>query len=291
MKAVKLSSSDYPCLLKQINSPPRKLYYRGTWDSRLFANCLAVVGSRRMTTYGRRITDQLVSKIASLGVTIVSGFMYGIDAQAHKAAVLAGGRTIAVMPCGIDRIHPEHQKELYQEIIKKGGLIISEWEGDSQPSNWTYPRRNRIVAGLSQATLVIEAGMKSGSLITANLARKFGRKLFAVPGPLTSSVSEGTIQLIKQGADMVTGVKDILSEYGLTEIEQSVNPRLMPGLNKLEKTIMEELSRQPLNMDSLSRLVCIQLSKLGAILSLMQLRGLINEEEGKFYADFTRGDS
>ena len=126
--------------------------------------------------------------------------MYGGDEAAHKAAVEAGGRTIAVMPCGIDMIHPEYQEELYNKILENKGLIISEYEGKFPPAIWTYPKRNRIVAGLSKAVLIVEAGLNSGTLITAECAKKFGRKIFAVPGPITSEVSKGTIQLIKEGA-------------------------------------------------------------------------------------------
>lgn len=285
MKVISINSAEYPCLLKQAGNPPEKIYYKGNWDKRLFDNCLAVVGSRKMTTYGRRITEQLVSEIACQGVTIISGFMYGIDAVAHKAAISAGGRTIAVMPCGINRIHPEYQKELHEEIITSRGLIISEWPGDSQPSSWTYPKRNRIVAGLSQATLIVEAGLKSGSLITADLAKRFKRRLFAVPGPLTSSVSQGTLRLIKEGADMVMAAEDILKVYGLKNSQCPAKSVLYRGLNKLQKSIIEKLSREPSEIDALSRLSGVSASKLGVALSLMQLQGLISEEGGKYYVN------
>ena len=283
MKAIKINSLRYPGLLKSIKEPPDLLYYKGSWDRDIFQNCLTVVGSRQMTTYGRRVTNELVSRIAQAGVTIVSGFMYGVDAQAHKAALSVGGRTIAVMPCGIDLIHPEYQDRLYEQIIAKGGLIISEIKGDFPPGLWTYPRRNRIVAGLSQATLVVEAGLKSGSLITADLAKRFGRKLFAVPGPLTSSVCQGTLQLIKEGAGMVTNSDDILEVYGLNQAAQV--KKSLPNLNQLEQSIVETLAQEPREIDNLSRLVGASASRLGATLSLMQLRGLVSEENGKYYVN------
>ena len=267
--------------LKSIKEPPGLLYYKGKWRADIFDNCLAVVGSRQMTSYGRRVTDELVSKIASAGVTIVSGFMYGVDAQAHRAALSAGGKTIAVMPCGIDLIHPEYQDDLYQEILAKDGLIISEIKGDFPPGLWTYPRRNRIVAGLSQATLVVEAGVNSGSLITADLTKRFGRKLFAVPGQLTSSVSQGTLQLIKEGANVVTSADDILAVYGLKQTECPKN--IFAGLSKLEQNIVQKLAQEPRGIDFLSRLLNISAAELGATLSLMLLRGIIGEEEGKYY--------
>lgn len=283
MKTIKINNSKYPALLKQINNPPEKLYYKGNWDSRLFKNCLAVVGSRQMTSYGRRVTEQLISKVAAAGITIVSGFMYGVDAQAHKTALSAGGKTIAVMPCGIDVIHPAHQKNLYHEIIRTGGIILSEIEGNSLPKFWTYPKRNRIVAGLSQATIVIEAGIKSGSLITAAFAKKYYRRLFAVPGAITSVVSQGTLQLIREGADMAVSANDILSAYGLAEIEIPADKISALSLNKLELNILEKLIQEPREIDELSRLAGVSASELGAALSLMQLRGLIIKEEGKYY--------
>ncbi|MCH7605430.1 DNA-protecting protein DprA, partial [Patescibacteria group bacterium] len=210
MNVITKKQRKYPALLAQGGDAPKQLYYRGSWDDELFDKCLAVVGTRRMTNYGKRITEQFIGEIAAAGVTIVSGFMYGIDATAHKAALQAGGKTIAVMPCGIDLIHPEYQADLYQEILDAGGLIISEYEGTYPAVSWMFPRRNRIVAGLSQATLVVEAGENSGALITANFAKKYGRKIFAVPNPLTSAVSKGVTQLLKEGAELVGSADDIL---------------------------------------------------------------------------------
>lgn len=182
MNLITISDNKYPKLLKEIGKDaPKKLYYKGKWDEKIFKNCLAVVGSRMMTAYGKRVVEQIVTEVAAAGLTIVSGFMYGVDAASHQAALKAGGRTIAIMPCGIDLIHPQYQQDLYVEILNNQGLIISEYEGTFLPVNWTYPRRNRIIAAMSQAVLIVEAGEKSGSLITANFAKKFGGRVFAVP--------------------------------------------------------------------------------------------------------------
>ncbi len=282
---VKSNSLEYPWLLKEIDHPPGKLYYKGSWNSEIFEKCLAVVGSRRMTNYGKCITNKLVSEIAGAGITIVSGFMYGVDATAHKAALEAGGRTIAVMPCGIEVIHPEYQETLYKEILENNGLIISEFEGTFPPALWTYPRRNRIIAGLSLATMVIEAGEKSGSLITAGFARKYKRELFAVPGPLTSTLSKGTLQLIKEGASMVTSAKDVLATYGITNHKFSECPLQFSKLSKLEQTIIKKLQQEPMEIDTLSRLLEISASEIGSALSLMQLKSLLFEEDGKYYVN------
>ncbi|MCK4519346.1 MAG: DNA-processing protein DprA [Candidatus Omnitrophica bacterium] len=282
---VEISDPKYPSLLKKIDQPPEKLYYKGNWNAALFEKCLAVVGSRKMTSYGRQITAKLVSEIAAEGITIVSGFMYGIDAAAHKAALAAGGKTIAVMPCGIDLIHPEYQADLYKEILKNDGLIISEFEGAFPPALWTYPRRNRIVAGLSLAAMVIEAGQKSGSLITAGLAEKYKRKLFAVPGQLTSTQSKGTLRLIKAGASIVTCAQDVLAAYGISNHKIPGEKLRSLNLNKLERNIVEKLQQEPMRIDALSRLLEVTASEIGTSVSLMQLKGFLFEEEGKYYVN------
>ena len=286
--------SEYPKLLRKTKGAPKQLYYKGNWDKEIFKNCLAVVGSRRLTSYGQRIVQDLVEELARAGLTIVSGFMYGGDAAAHSAALKAGGQTIAVMPCGIERIHPQYQKKLYEEILAKQGLIISEYQGDSQPALWTYPQRNRIVAGLSKAVLVIEAGDKSGSLITASYAKKFKRKVFAVPGPIISRLSQGTNLLIKEGAEIVTGAKDVLEYYcshsGISERfiplarEPYTHPKFQNArLEGLEKKIIDVLQKEPLGIDELSRQLEISVSELGTKLSLMQIKGLISQTGNKYY--------
>lgn len=296
MNVVDINDKKYPKLLKKIGKDaPKKLYYKGNWDEDIFENCLAVVGSRRMTIYGKQVTEQIVGETVAAGVTIVSGFMYGVDATAHKAALDIGGRTIAVMPCGIDLIHPEYQQDLYAEILNNKGLVISEYEGNFAPTLWTYPKRNRIVAGLSKAALIVEAGEKSGSLITANFAKKFKRKVFAVPGPITSENSKGIMQLIKEGATAVSSAQDILREYGSARALSfpGALPRfggarrdpenLKPSLESLEQRIVEQLQREPLEIDVLARIFSMPVSKISVQLSMMQLHGLIRQEGSKYY--------
>jgi len=288
---IDIKDKKYPELLKKIKGAPKKLYYRGEYDDNIFKNCLAVVGSRRLTSYGRRMTQLLVSEIAAAGITIVSGFMYGGDEAAHRATVEVGGRTIAVMPCGIDLIHPEYQEELYQKILDNNGLIISEFPGKSLPLNWMYAARNRIVAGLSKAVLIIEAGINSGTMITANYAKKFDRKIFAVPGPLTSEVSKGTAQLIKEGAKIVTEAKDVLDfyktnfQFSITNF-QSKSKSQIPNskmTTSLEQKIIGELKREPLAADALAETLKVPVSKISASLSLMQIKGFIKQEGDKYY--------
>jgi len=304
---------DYPEFLKQTKGAPKQIYFKRflevgpqTLDKSIFNNCLAVVGSRKLTNYGKQTIEKIVGEVAMNGITIVSGFMYGGDAEAHQAAVKVGGRTIAVMPCGIDLIHPEDQEELYNDILKNNGLIISEYKGDMKPTLWTYPQRNRIVAGLSKAVLVIEAGEKSGSLITANLAKKFGRKVFAVPGPIASSVSVGTNRLIKEGAEMVLSARDVLGWF--KDLNQRRRPSLVhrPRLEKLhpfakgcafkarpipantrfqdvDDKILEILGREAMGIDEMSRKLGISVSELGVKLSMMEMQGLIEMRGSKYY--------
>ncbi len=281
-KVIDIENKEYPELLKKIKDPPKKLYYKGDWNSEIFENCLAVVGSRRMTTYGKRVAEQLVTKIAVTGITIVSGFMYGIDATAHRAALMSRGRTIAVMPCGANIIHPAYQEKLYNDILENKGLIISEFEDDFPPDIWTYPKRNRIVAGLSKTALIIEAGAKSGSLITANFAKEYGRKVFAVPGPITSSNSVGIIQLLKEGASIASSAKDVLEYYNLKSPDLIAN-RKNSNFGELEKKILLQLKQEPLEIDVLARTFGMSAPKIGTTLSLMQLQGFISKQGNKYY--------
>jgi len=283
---VEKGDREYPKLLGLAGDAPKQLYYKGDWDPQLFEKCLAVVGTRRMTSYGKRVTEQIVAEIAAAGVTIVSGFMYGIDAQAHSAALKAEGKTIAVMPCGIDVIHPEHQADLYQEILDTGGLVLSEYEGTHPAISWTFPRRNRIVAGLTQATLVVEAGEDSGALITANLAKKYGRKVFAVPNPITSNVSQGVTRLLKEGATLVAGANDILQYYGLRRAAEQRGTKTWNYAElegNLEQKVVQLLFKESLPIDELARKLQVSASQLGSAVSFLQLQGFISEEQGKLY--------
>lgn len=295
-ETVEITDKKYPKALKEAlgylvdSAGPKKIYYKGAWDEDIFKNCLAVVGSRHLTFYGRKATDQIVTEAASAGITIVSGFMYGGDEAAHSAAVKCGGRTIAVMPCGIDLIHPPSHKELYKKILDNNGLIISEYEESLQPQTWMYVQRDRIVAGLSKAVLVTEAALDSGSLITASYAKKFGRKVFALPGQITSDLSRGTIKLIKEGAEPVAEANDILSFYKVL-VSQKRSPSASSSLRSsstvgsLEERIITQLNREPMKADDLARLFAVPVAKLGTTLSLLQLKGVIINNSGKFYVN------
>jgi DNA processing protein len=299
---VETADKKYPKALKealgkiQPHLGPKRLYYKGNWDEFFPAgrdpaaageNCLAVVGSRHLTYYGRKAAEQLVGELASAGIVIVSGFMYGGDEAAHSAAVKVGGRTIAVMPCGIDEIHPKNQEKLYNEILENKGLIISEYEGNTLPQTFTYVQRDRLVAGLAKAVFVIEAALNSGSLITAGYAKKYGRKIFALPGPITSEVSRGTLKLIKEGAVPVTEAGDILKFYNISARQKSVaassSGPSSSAATTLEEKIIEQLRREPMKIDDMARMFSVPVAKLGTTLSFMEMKGFVNQDNGKFY--------
>ena len=286
IQKIDIRSEEYPALLKGIKDPPEILYCRGEWNAELFGQTISVVGSRRMTRYGATMAESLVKDIAGAGITVISGFMYGIDAKAHEAALEAGGRTIAVMPCGIERIHPDHQVELYGKILGGGGLILSEYPGAAPPALWTYPRRNRIVAGLAPLLLVIEAGIKSGALITARIAKRYNKKIYALPGPLTSPVSKGTALLLKQGAFVVTGSEDILNEYGRESRPTTLRPpsasKKTLKLNRLQRAILNRLFREAMSADEITRELGESASRIGAELTVLTLKKVLVFQDGRY---------
>lgn len=252
--------------LLDLGQKPEKLFYRGKWDRKLFRHGVAMVGSRKMSQYGRRVIELIVPRLVLEGKTIVSGFMYGVDQYAHQVAIEAGGKTIAVLGWGIKEILDPSDQILAKKIIESGGLIISEWE-EQRATLWTFPLRNRIVTALSAEVIIIEAAVKSGSLITANWAEKLNRKLWSVPGPITSKVSEGTNQLIATGqAEMY-----LLSSFQ-PKLERAVNP------------VIKKMGSEGWTVSELAREMKKPVNEIGAQLSLLALKGEVIEREGKYYA-------
>lgn len=217
VKKLTLKSNEYPAMLRDIPSPPAKLYVLGNLESLRKARRLSVVGSRHVSPYGKQVTMRLTQGIASRGVAIISGLALGVDALAHRAALDAGARTIAVLACGLDHFYPSTNARLAREILDSGGAIISEYPEGMPPLRENFIARNRIVSGLGEALLITEAAAKSGTLHTANFALDQGRTVMAVPGNITSSQSEGTNNLIKTGAVPVTNTSDILLALGMNE--------------------------------------------------------------------------
>ena len=279
VRLITIRDDIYPPLLKQIYDPPAVLFVRGALPDPNRKH-LAVVGSRHPTRYGKRVVDELIEPIARAGVVIVSGLAYGIDSCAHDATLRADGTTLAVLGNGVDHesIYPSRNRALASRILTGGGALISEFPLHTPPLKQNFPFRNRIIAGLCHGTLVVEAAIKSGSLITARSAMEHNRDVFAVPGPITSSVSEGPNQLIKDGATPVTGAQDIFGIEPMPEPVESYHPT-----NEEEAFVWSRLSRTPLHVDELIRSTELPVGKLMSTLTIMEMKGAIRHEGGQFY--------
>ncbi len=259
--------------LAAADHPPKKLFFWGRWDAKLFGWAAAVVGSRRMTEYGRRVTEKLVPGLVEAGMTVVLGFMYGVDRLAHETCLACGGRTVAVLGWGAEyRGMSAEEEELVKQICDGGGLVISEWK-TQVPALWTFPQRNRIVAGLVGEVYVVEAAEKSGALITVDLARSLGKTIWAVPGPVTSRVSEGTNRLIAEGT-----AKMWLPQQQ-TRMETSDAKRVTKNVK-----IYSLLENEALTVNDLVRKLNQPAAEVMAELTGMLLAGEILEKEGKYFA-------
>lgn len=267
-------SARYPSLLASIYDPPPRVYLRGAGLDLLDGVCVAVVGARSCSSYGAQIARRLARELAEAGVVVVSGLARGIDAEAHRGALEVGGPTIAVLGCGIDRDYPRSHADLARRITAVG-LIVSEYPPGIEPSPWRFPARNRIVAGLSAATVVIEARERSGALITADFAMEEGREVFAVPGEITSALSAGTNALLRQGASPLLGVEDVLAEVG---IERA--PRAPPRLEGASGRLLDVLRDGPAGVDELAERTGIAPAEIAAQLTRLELDGLVGSGEG-----------
>jgi DNA processing protein len=242
---------------------------------------IGVVGTRKITPYGREITKSLVSQLVAYGFTIVSGMAYGVDAVAHQAAIDAGGKTIAVLGCGIDVIAPSCNANLYQTIANGNGAIVSEMPLGMRPNKGLFPARNRIISGLSLGVVVTEGADDSGALITARNAGEQGREVFAVPGPITSRYSAGPAKLLKNGAKLVETVNDIIEELGITANKQTnksnFNKRISELTSKEERKIVELLKDQPVAIDELVRGSNLTTQVVGATLTVLEMKGIVKD--------------
>ena len=266
--------SDYPKLLKEVYAPPPLLYHFGSLNlDNDFT--LAVVGSRKISEYGRQVTGQIVSELVDFGLTIVSGLALGIDACAHQATLKAAGKTIAVLGSGLDQIYPATNRQVAQEIINTGGAIISEFPLGTPPYKSNFPQRNRIIAGLSLGTLVTEAGVKSGALITARFALEQNREVFAVPGNIYSQGSIGTNNLIKMGAKMVTSATDILETLNLKQAKDFKSAKEIIPENESEKILLELIKAEPIHVDKLVQCARLDISIINSTLSIMEMKGMV----------------
>lgn len=276
IKVFAVSDRDYPQNLRKISDPPPVLYIKGQILPQDDL-ALGVVGARYATGYGRSVTEKLVFDLVNAGITIVSGMARGIDSCAHRAALEAGGRTIAVLGSGVDLVYPPENKSLYEAIIKNGAVVSEFPLGfPSVPSN--FPARNRIISGLSLGVLVTEAAVDSGSLITAGQAAEQGREVFAVPGPINSKMSAGANKLLKEGVHPVTEAEDILEVLDIERKKLQVTSdklQVNQNLDKIELKIIATLDGQTKHVDVIARESKVPIDKVSAALSMMEIRGLV----------------
>jgi DNA processing protein len=275
-------SPEYPQLLKNVHHPPPVLYVRGEltvqddW-------AVAVVGTRRATVYGREATQFFVRGLVENGITVVSGLAYGIDTEAHRTAVQAGGRTVAVLGCGVDIVYPAENRKLSETIIEQGALI-SEYPLGTKPEASNFPQRNRIISGLSLGILVVEGAIRSGAQITVDYALEQGREVFAVPGPILRKSSAGPNYLIQNGgAKLVMQVNDILEELNLTMVAQQSEARAIIPDNDIEAILLKQLSPEPTHVDDLGQATHLSAADIASTLTMMELKGMVRQVGGMNY--------
>jgi DNA processing protein len=277
-----LGTPEYPASLAQIPDPPHLLYVRGE----LLASdekAVALVGSRQFTSYGRRVTERLATDLVRAGYVIVSGLARGIDGIAHRAALKAGGRTIAVMAGGLSRIYPPEHKGLADEVVASGALVC-EAAMRSEPMPGMFPARNRIISALSRGVVIIEAAEKSGALITAEHAAEQGRTTFAVPGPIDSESSSGTNALIRDGAILIRGAQDIIEELeGICPPTPAVDKPAPTGLDATQQRIWEQLNEGARHLDELVQRLSLPVPQMSGALMMMEMRKIVRRLPGNRY--------
>ncbi|MGD9272814.1 MAG: DNA-processing protein DprA [Desulfobacterales bacterium] len=291
VRIVTMTDPDYPALLLQIPDPPPFLYVRGKLESQCKA--VAVVGSRIATRYGLSMAARLSAELAACGVTVVSGMARGIDTAAHEGALQSGGRTVAVLGSGLEKVYPAENRKLFQTIVRNGA-VLSEFPMLTKPEPHNFPIRNRIISGMSYGTVIVEASKKSGSLITARLAAEQNREVFAVPGSVQSFKSIGTHTLIKQGAKLVENAQDVLEEiagplFEGIRLDDRPPPtkKEPPALSTEEAIVCGALEPYPIHIDDLGRKLSMAPGKLASILLQLELNGIVEQSPGNF---FTRVD-
>jgi len=289
-KAVTLADAGYPDLLRHIYDPPPVLYLRG--DIRPEDNtALAIVGTRVASEYGKTVAAMLARELAARGITVVSGMARGIDTASHLGAMEAGGRTFAVLGCGLDTVYPAENRAV-MERIAAAGAVFSPFPFGTKPEAGNFPARNRLISGLSLGTVVVEAQEKSGALITADFALEQGREVFAVPGNITSKNSRGTHYLLKQGAKLVESLDDILEE--LPRLNKTAPPvKVKPddevtGLSEEERQVLQQIPAEPLHVDQIEQQCRLAADRVAAVLMYLELKGLVRRLPGQLFCRIGR---
>ncbi len=282
VRAINWHDPSYPPRLKEIYDPPPVLYVKGTLrpeDER----SVAVVGTRKATAYGREVASALVADLCKSGVTIVSGLARGIDSVAHRAALEAGGRTVAVLGNSLDMVYPPENAGLAREITTQGALV-SEYPLGTRPDSRNFPRRNRIMSGMTLGTLVVEAGLESGALWTVRHALEQDREVFCVPGSIFSPASRGTNALIQQGAKLVMSYTDILEELNLTVVSHQMEMRAVTQPeDDTERKLLDHITHEPVHIDDIGRRSGLPITVVTSTLAMLELRGLVKQVGGMYY--------
>lgn len=284
IKVLAREDDDYPSGLRWIHNPPEILYYRGQLDC-LQKVCIAVVGSRAATAYGRNMARNLSRQLAERGITVISGMARGIDAEAHQGAIDKQGFTAAVLGSGIDVVYPRENRSLYDQICHHG-LVFSEYPPGTPPEAGNFPVRNRIISGLSRGVVVVEAKTKSGALITTEFALEQGKDVFAVPGPVHHKTSEGPHNLIKQGAILITSVQDIIDEYfdlQPVKTRQFQYQEELLLLDDEERIVVDAIESEPYHFDQIVEKTKLEIGKLSEILLNLEFRGIVKSLPGNYY--------
>ncbi|MBI4213160.1 MAG: DNA-protecting protein DprA [Chloroflexi bacterium] len=271
----------YPTRLAEIFDPPPVLYVRGELTA-ADEQALAIVGTRGASGYGKMAAEQIAGDLAKAGVTIVSGLALGVDTAAHRAALEAGGRTLAVLGNGLDRVYPSQNARLAEQIAQHGALV-TEFPLGIKPDAMNFPRRNRIISGLTWGTLVVEAGDRSGALITAAFAAEQGREVLAVPGNIFSPKSKGTNALIRDGATPVATAEDVLAELQPGREPRQLTVADIVPLDETESALLSVLSGEPLHIDEVAREASLPMSLVSGVLAMMELKGIVRQLTGMYY--------
>ena len=281
---VSLDDPGYPKLLREINDPPHTLFIRGTLPKDEQPT-VAIVGTRKCTGYGRQMAEDFATQLVAQGIAVVSGLALGIDGIAHEAALKAGGVTVAVLGSGVDRghVYPAAHQRLAEEIVSHGGAVVSEYPPGFMPTQYSFPARNRVIAGLSLGTLIIEAPTESGALITAKCALDYNREVFAIPHPLTSAAGQGGNNLLKLGAAMVATAQDILDALQLKNIKEIISNNQTLPASPTEAHILEHLSKEPQHIDALIKLSGLASGVVTGTLTMMEMKGKVKNVGSMMY--------
>ena len=281
IKILTWQDEQYPSRLKEIDQPPPVLYIRGEYlPNDLFA--VAIVGTRRVTPYGRQVTEEISSFLAANGITVVSGLARGVDAVAHQTALKSGGRTIGILGSGVDKIYPPEHQKMAEQMMERGA-IISDYAPGTPPDASNFPPRNRIISGLSLAVVVVEAGETSGALITAAFAAEQGREIFSVPGSILAPQSKGTNKLIQSGAQPLLSASDLMQALDITRIGEHKSARKILPADETESRLLNVLGGEPLHVDEIRNQTDLPIEKVSATLALMELKGMVRQVGGMNY--------